>query len=108
MVDTVSMSTNVKGIVEPNEKHMKYMAIVKACMDAKVSDLPMEVEKYFKGTDYEGCEPSYIYQECKDGMTTNLRGDVIKEINEDGTHGIQVDIRKLPSNVKLIRFENRY
>ena len=100
----MSMSLHVKGIVMPDDQHKKIMAVVKACHEAKV-DLPAMVEKYFKGTDYEGSEPGYILEECGEGMSIRVPQE---SWSVSECQGIDVEISKLPPNITKLRFEVRY
>lgn len=93
----MSMSKYVQGIVPPDDKFKKMLALYRQCEDAGVS-IPAEVVKFFNGE-----EPDEA------GVIINLTYDkkhkgVVTEDGEDSREWTEIDLTKLPPNVKKIRF----
>lgn len=89
----MSMSTHVIGFVPPDEEWKKMKAIWDACNKAKI-DPPDEVQDFFDGE-----VPSEKGQEVEIPH---------REWGDENRQGIEVEINKLPKNVKLIRFYNSW
>jgi hypothetical protein len=87
------MSTSIKGFIPPDDKWKKMKAIYDACRVAKIN-LPDEVEDFF------------------DGEKPDENGQIVEiphtEYQDDYSQGIEVEIAKLPKNVKVIRFYNSW
>ena len=93
----MGMSTHVVGFKPPDEKWHKMKAVYDACKTAKVSP-PKEVSDYF-----DGCAPD------DSGVEVTLQGKpCVSEYKDDSSHGYEVDIRKLPPDVTIIRFYNAW
>ena len=93
----MGMSTHIAGITPPDAAFQKMYDAYKACEDAGVQ-IPDEIVKYFQG---ELPDPK--------GMITDLtRAPFVTEYNEDSQNGLEVDLRKLPNHIKVIRFYNSY
>lgn len=103
------MSTNqhVYGIIKPDEKHKKIMAVVKSCYDAEI-ELPREVNNYFRNSDLFECSAEYILEEAKYGILKDIPQDAIENYSADMCEGIDVDLEKLPSGIHKIRFYTSY
>lgn len=89
----MSMSTWAKGICPPDRDWMKMKAVWDACDQAGV-DLPKEVEDFFDGRPPD-----------EKGVVIDIK-DAIREWSADMQQGLEVDIHKLPKNVKIVRFVN--
>lgn len=89
----MSMSTHVIGFVPPDEKWKQMKVIWDACSKADIA-LPGEVEEFFDGE-----EPSEKGQEVEIPYS---------KWSDENRQGIEVEINKLPKNVKLIRFYNSW
>jgi hypothetical protein len=101
----MGMSTHVVGFVPPDEQWQKYRDVYFACQAAGIK-LPQEIEYYF-----DGREPSEngmeIELEPNYGEKANKEGSVVRWQNEHGS-GYEVDLSKLPKNVKHLRFYNSW
>jgi hypothetical protein len=85
----MSTSYYVKGIIPADDYYNKMLTIYKACNNAGIEP-PKDVLKFFN---YE--EPNGVGVEVK----------IDSEEGEDGcTDFIDVDISKLPKDVKIVRF----
>ncbi len=93
----MGMSTYVIGFKPPDEKWQAMFKIYVACSEAGIK-LPTEVDKFFEGEipDRNGVKVDLITS----GLASRYRGD--------SKDGIEVDIRKLPEDVTIIRFVNSY
>jgi len=95
------MLMHVYGIVPPDEKWKKMKAVWDAC-EAAGTDPPDDVEKFFNG-------------ESPDEMGVLISLDSykkfhpsLKEYSAEMQNGYEVDLTKLPPEVKIIRFVNSY
>lgn len=93
----MSMSTSIVGFVPPDNKFKKMKAAYDACHKAGV-EIPEEVSEFFQDEipDDAGVSIDLEDHEC------------VKEYSEDMVHGFEVDISKVPKDVKIIRFSNCY
>jgi hypothetical protein len=97
----MGMHSYVQGIKPADEKFREMFAIYKACEKNNVS-IPKEVEEFFAGK-----EPDEA------GVVVNLKPSEKGPVQEyrpeyDTIEGFEVDLRKLPPDVKIIRFINSY
>lgn len=94
----MGMSTHVVGFRRPDDKKFqKYAEIWKSCVEAGVG-VPEEVFDYFDGE-----EPD------ENGVEVRIQGtEAVKLFDRDYYDGFEVDITKLPEDVKIIRFYNSY
>lgn len=93
----MSMSTHVVGLKPADEKWQKMKAVYDACVAAKTS-IPKEVMEFFDG------EPP-----DKFGVRVEIEKlPCTKEYNDDMRQGFEVDLKKLPADVTVIRFYNSY
>lgn len=91
------MSTHVVGFRPPDEKWEKMKNVWESCHRAGI-EAPKEVCEFF-----EWEEPD------KNGVIVEIENtDAVKEYNKDMREGFEVDIDKLPKDVKIIRFYNAY
>ncbi len=95
----MSMSTNVIGFRPPDDKFKKFAAIWHQCEDAGVS-MPREVEEFFQGVAPDPQGVKVHLKEGKDGP--------VKPWKEDDGEGFEIDLTKLPKDVKIIRFWNSW
>lgn len=89
----MSMSSGVQGFKPPDAKWKKMKAIWDACKSAKI-DPPIEVETFFNGE-----EPT------DKGMEVEIEANVW---SDEYRQGIEVDIKRLPADVTIIRFYNSW
>ncbi len=93
----MSMSTHVVGIKPPDEKWKAMKRIWDACQAAGI-DPPAEVDKFFNGEDPD-----------QSGVVVDLdKHPCAKEYNAEMQNGIEIDLRKVPGDVAVIRFVNSY
>lgn len=93
----MSMYTFVTGIKPPDEKWKKLKEVWEVCEKGGVR-IPEEVLQFFKH------EPPDML-----GVVVNLKEDMCVEHRHGNASEIwEVDITKLPKDVKIIRFENSY
>jgi len=96
----MSMSSHVTGVRDLDAKFAKMMRVKLSCEEAEV-DYPQDVKDYFK---YPDESEDYLRREMEDVDIT----DAVSNCGGDSTDGWEVDLSKLPSDVKAIRFENSY
>ncbi|VAW58910.1 hypothetical protein MNBD_GAMMA08-1545 [hydrothermal vent metagenome] len=94
----MSMSTQIYGIVPPNDEWKKMKAVFDACCNAEI-DIPADVWDYFEGE--VPPDSSGIMIDIEDN-------DCVSEYNSDSCHGYEIDIGKLDPKIKTIRFVNSY
>jgi len=93
----MGMSTNIVGFKPPDHKFRKMKAIYDACELADVS-IPDEVDRFFNGE-----------RPDEAGVLVELyRHESVSEWQDDSGQGYQVDLTKLPSDIKIIRFYNSW
>lgn len=93
----MSMSTRVVGFHPPDEKWKKMKAAWDACEVAAV-EVPMEVLEFFG---HVAPDPM--------GVEVDLKGSsACKPHRADSEDGFEIDIRKLPPGLSIIRFVNSY
>lgn len=93
----MGMSTSIVGIMPADEKFLKMKAIWELCEETGV-DIPDEVDDFFEG------EPP-----SDKGVKVYLGGhDSVSEFRNDYSDGFDVEIAKLPKNIKFIRFYNSW
>ncbi len=93
----MSMSMGVIGSVPADDKWKEMKAVYEACQEAGVN-LPEEVVEFFG----EGCE-----EPCEmNGMEVEIP---YKEWTDgEAKQGIEIEVKKIPKNVKKIRFYNSF
>ncbi len=95
----MSMSTSVVGFVPPDKKFKKMLAVYEACELAGV-EIPKEVDTFFNG---EIPDPS--------GVVISLSGGehpAVTAWNDDISEGFEVELDKLPKDIKVLRFYNSW
>lgn len=93
----MSMSTHVIGFRPADDKWTKMKAIYDACRAGSVRP-PKDVEDFFSDgpPDSRGVEVAIEKHPC------------CKEYSDDMRQGFEIDIKKLPPDVTVIRFYNSY
>lgn len=89
------MSTSVIGFAPPDEKWKKMKAIYDSCEAAGI-DVPDEVDEFFDG---ETPDPA--------GVSVDL-DSLLEDWSTESQQGYQIEIAKLPKNVKILRFYNSW
>lgn len=92
----MGMSTHVVGFKPADETWKKMKNVWYACKVAGVAP-PLEVDRFFNGEAPDDA-----------GVEVVLGKDCLKEWNDEGRAGYEVDMAKLPAGVKIIRFYNSY
>lgn len=91
----MSMSTHVVGFRPPDDQWRRMKAVYDSCKTAKVRP-PEDVVKFFN---YEGPDEA--------GVEVDLK-DCTKKYTAEMRSGIEVDLTKIPKDLKIIRFVNSY
>lgn len=91
----MGMSTHVIGFMLPNEKFNKMKELWDLCNELTISP-PPEVAEFFNNDN-----PNPF------GAEVNI-DDCISEFKGEYAEGFDVDIRKLPKKVHIIRILNEY
>jgi hypothetical protein len=86
----MSESLTIKAFRSPDEKWQNMKDIWDACEKASVI-IPEEVEGYFNG---ENPDPA--------GIEIDI-GYLLEEWDNDGDSGYQIDVNKLPNDIKYLR-----
>ncbi len=100
----MGMSTSIVAVRDLRETFDKMWAAKEACEEAGI-DYPEELKKYFG---------SNIEYDCKDSaeqemLTYSLSGEPgVVQWGAEMQEGYEVDLRKLPKDVKIIRFFNAF
>ena len=95
----MSMSTHVVAFVSDEDKtYNKHAAVLRACSDAGVSELPKETAEYF-GEPYPEL---YLLEER---LTVDCP---THEYRTDYSNGFEIIVSEIPEGVHKIRFENSY
>jgi hypothetical protein len=93
----MSMSTSIRGFKPPDEKWKRMREVWRTCEKANVP-IPKEVEIFF---DYG--EPD------ESGVVIDLEeNDAVELWETESESGFQVDLTKLPKDVRFIRFYNSW
>lgn len=93
----MGMSSRVTGFAPPDVEWKKMKAVWDACKTANVP-APKEVSEYF---DWRTPDET--------GVEVRIPDSMVREFSPfDGADGWEVDLSKLPKNVKFLRFVNSY
>lgn len=92
----MGVSTKVIGIKPADEKYKQMKKIWDSCNEAGI-DVPGEVEEFFN---FE--EPD------NSGIRVELKKDVAYDYSGYAEAGIEVDLSKLPKDIKILRFVNSW
>lgn len=94
----MGMSTHVIGFRPPDARWKKMKAVYDACIAAETTP-PKEVMEFFG---HEDPDDSGVEVEIEDT-------DAVSEYSDEySAHGYEIDIRKLPKDVHILRFYNSY
>jgi len=94
----MGMSTHVVGFKPPDDKWKKMKAVYDACQKAGINP-PEEVFNFFGGSsepDDQGVEVAIQKLPCT------------KKFSSESKQGFEIDLKKLPPDVTVIRFYNSY
>jgi len=94
----MSMSMYVKAIRPGDAKWHQMKAIRDACLQGGVS-VPTEVEKFFN---YDEPDPKGVVLEL--GSQYGVKHECCTPYDADMHEGFEIDVSKIPSDVKVIRF----
>jgi hypothetical protein len=98
----MSMSLHVEGFIPPDAKFQKMFEVYRACEKAGV-DIPAEVDEFFNGETPDAAGVRVSLTSAKsDGES--MYKDAVKEYEGDEGMGYDVDLRKLPADIKILRF----
>lgn len=93
----MGMSTHLIGLIPADAKYKKMRAIWENCYEYDIR-IPPEVEKYFEGERPDGNGIRVPLKE-EDGVTSYV---------SEGENGFEVELSKLPKDVKFLRFYNSW
>ncbi len=96
----MGMSTSVKGFKPPDDKWKKMKEVYDACAKAGVPE-PSEVSKFFG---YDKPDPAGVTVE-EDAL---IKCGAVKEYSADMQDGYEIDVKRLPPDVTIIRVYNSY
>lgn len=99
----MGMSTHIVGFRPPDEKWEKMKAAYRACIDAGI-DPPDEVDNFFQDNDPNG--PGGEIRLIDRGDNPKVEG--VRKYSTDGSSGYEVDLERLPKNIRYIRFYNSW
>ncbi len=94
------MSSHVMGLKPVDEKWRKMYAAYKACEEASI-DPPKKVLDFFEGVEFDSIETTGIEVDLEET-------DCCKEYSGNMKDGFEIEVAKLPKDVKIIRFYNSY
>jgi hypothetical protein len=93
----MGMSTFVIGIKPPDDKWKKMKAARDSCIVADIP-IPDEIDDFFQGE-----EPD------EKGVLVYLKEDKCCSLHcKEGEKGYEIDLSKLPNDIKILRFVNSY
>lgn len=98
----MSMSSYVQGLRDLDGKFKQMMEMKKLC-DEKGFSYPKEVTEYFGS--HLGESDKYITEQMQE---VSLPKDLVKVSTDDSREFYDIDISRLPKEVKTIRFVNSY
>ncbi len=93
----MGMSTHAVGFRQADERWNQMKAVWEAC-EVSGTAIPIEVEQFFNS------DPP----EDKPGMEVPLDATCCFEFSSDDDHGYEIDVSKLPKDVKFIRVYNSW
>lgn len=100
----MGMSTRVSGVRDLDGQFAKMIAAKHACETAEVG-YPVEVKEYFSAGDYEvECDEDTLRQAME---AVNI-DNATKEIGDADSSGYEIDVKKLPNEVKAVRVLNSW
>jgi hypothetical protein len=94
----MSMSTYVEAFRPPDEQFKKMLEIYNQCIELGVS-IPKEVVAFFDG---EPPSPT--------GVKVNLNRlkGVVSPYRDESREGVEINLDKLPKDIKILRFVNSW
>lgn len=93
------MSTHVIGFVsEESKDYKKHSAVLRACNEADIEELPKESAEFF-GSKYP--ELSLLEEILERELP-------VKEWYQNSSNGFELKVSEIPSEVDIIRFYNSY
>ncbi len=92
----MGMSTHVVGMRPPDKKWLEMKAAWEACEGAGV-EIPERVLKFFGHV-----------RPKEDGVIVSLDRTCCKVYNSENEEGYEIDVKKLPGDVTIIRFYNSF
>ncbi len=96
----MGMSTHIKGFKPPDDKWRAMKAVYDACMAAKIS-IPEDVEKFFN--DDTPDEQGVVIEE-----RALIACGAARAWGGSGREGFEIDIKKLPADVTVVRVYNAW
>ena len=98
----MGMSTHVVAF-RASEEHDKHVRVWRMCRKEGVS-LPVETAEYFR----LGVNPGSLTPEEVEELLSIPLGDALSDWDGGTENGYEIDISKLPANVRRIRFYNSW
>lgn len=93
----MSMTMNIVGFKPPDERWKEMKRVWDSCMMAGVN-MPEKVSDFFEGVILDNS-----------GVRVELEEHVCcKKYSEMGQSGYEIDVTKLPKDIKIVRFYNSY
>jgi hypothetical protein len=89
----MSISTHIVGFVPPDKKWKQMKAVYDACAEADIK-LPAEVDSFFNGEKPDD-----------NGQTIRIEAATYQK---NRCSGLEIEIDKIPPQVKIIRFYNAW
>ena len=97
----MSMSTSVIGFKPPDAKFRKMLEAYQACENAGVP-IPEEIDKFFN---YEPPDETGVKVDLDDDKKYK---DAVYEYGDDCAQGYEINLEKLPKDIKIIRVVNSW
>ena len=91
----MGMSTNIVGFKPPDEQWKKMKKVYDVCVETGVK-IPSEVDDFFEGEPPDDA-----------GVEADIK-NFVNEYSNESSNGFEVDITKLPKDIKIIRFYNSW
>ena len=98
----MGMNTYIKGVRDLDGEFKRMMDMKKLC-DSKGFSYPKEVMEYFGSL--IGESDAYIREEME---TIDLPKDLVIESQDDSREFFDIEIDRIPKEVKILRFVNSY
>lgn len=91
----MGMSTHICGFRPPDEQYTRMVDVWVACKAAGL-EIPKDVGQFFGGMDPDDA-----------GMEVRI-DEAVEQWGDDSRSGLQVDLAKLPSGLRYVRFYNAW
>lgn len=95
----MGMSTHVYGIKPPDDTWRRMKAVYEACEDAGILP-PPEVDQFF---DHEKPDDKGVIV----GLDCPAH-EAVTEYSDNSREGYEIDLSKLPKDIKIVRFLNSW